>query len=123
MSQEQYNQLMSTMLKERHALAKLTAELEGRRGKLCKHCKGFRHLAQNCRNERREKKGTVISQNKFEVLSSRVMQYGIEEKMIRSVRMVGVKCFKCREEEHKYRECPLWIKRRNEERAARVAKP
>ena len=51
------------------------------------------------------------------------MQYGIEEKMIRSVRMVGVKCFKCREEGHKYRECPLWIKRRNEERAARVAKP
>jgi len=107
MSQEQYNQLMSTMLEERHALAKLRTELEGRRGKLCKHCKGFRHLAQNCRNERREKKGTVVPQNKFEVLSNRVMQCGIEEKMIRSVRMVGVKCFKCREEGHKYRECPL----------------
>jgi len=30
MSQQQYNNLMSTMLKEKRALAKLRAELEGR---------------------------------------------------------------------------------------------
>jgi len=39
------------------------------------------------------------------------MQYGVEEKTIRSMRMLGVKCFRCREEGHKYRECPLWKKR------------
>jgi len=73
MSQKQYNQLMSAMLKERRALTKLRAELEGREGKLCRCCRKFRHLAHNCRNERREKKGTAVPQNKFEVLSSRIM--------------------------------------------------
>jgi len=34
------------------------------------------------------------------------MQYGVEEKTIRSVR-VGVKCYKCGEEGHKCRKCPL----------------
>jgi len=41
MSQEQYNSLMSSLLKEKHALAKLREELEGRKGKLCRSCKGF----------------------------------------------------------------------------------
>jgi len=35
MSQQQYNNLMSIMLKEKRALAKLRAELEGRKEKLC----------------------------------------------------------------------------------------
>jgi len=39
------------------------------------------------------------------------MQCGVEEKTIRSVRMLGVKCFRCREEGHKCRECLLWKKR------------
>jgi len=39
------------------------------------------------------------------------MQCGVEEKTIRSMRMLGVKCFRCREEGHKCRECPLWKKR------------
>jgi len=51
------------------------------------------------------------------------MQCGVEEKTIRSVGMVGMKCFKCGEEGHKCRECPLWIKRKNEEKAACVARP
>jgi len=51
---------MSAMLKERHALTKLRVELEGRERKLCRYCRKFRHLAHNCRNERREKKGTVV---------------------------------------------------------------
>jgi len=45
MSQEQYNNLLSSLLKEKHALAKLRVELEGRKRKLCKSCKGFGHLA------------------------------------------------------------------------------
>jgi len=68
MSLQQYNSLMSRMLREKRTLAKLREELEGRRGKLCRCCKGFGHLAQNCRNKRKEEKGTVIPQNKFEVL-------------------------------------------------------
>jgi len=36
MSLEQYNNIMSKMLNQRHALAKLRAELEGREGKLCR---------------------------------------------------------------------------------------
>jgi len=102
---------MSNLLNEKRALAKLRAELEERKGKLCRCCKKFGHLARNCRNRRGEEKGTVVPQNKFEVLSSRVMQYGVEEKMIRSMRMLGVKCFRCREEGHKCREYPLWKKR------------
>jgi len=45
MSQEQYNQLISAMLKEKCALAKLGAELEERKGKLCRCCKRFGYLA------------------------------------------------------------------------------
>jgi len=36
---------MSNLLKEKHSLAKLREELEGRRGKLCFGCKEFGHLA------------------------------------------------------------------------------
>jgi len=61
-----------------------------------------------------------MPQNKFEVLRSRVMQCGVEEKTIRSMRMAVVRCFKCREEGHKCRECPLWVKK---ERLACVARP
>jgi len=47
------------------------------------------------------------------------MQYGVREKMIRRVGAVEVKCYKCREMEHKCKECPLWEKK---ERVARTAK-
>jgi len=115
MSQEQYNALMSSLLKEKYALAKLREELEGRKGKLCRSCKGFGHLARNCRNRKEGEKGVEMPQNKFEVLKSRVMQCRVEGKMIRSVR-VAVECFKCGEEEHKCRMCPLW--KRREKRVA-----
>jgi len=69
---------MSNMLNQKHTLTKLRAELEGRAGKLCYKCKKFRHLAYNCRNRREEEKRTSIPQNRFEVLSSRVIKCGVE---------------------------------------------
>ena len=82
MFQTQYNSLMSSLLNEKRALAKLRVEIEGRKGELCQCCKKFGHMACNCRNKEREEKRTNVPQNKFEVLRSRVMQYGVEEKMI-----------------------------------------
>jgi len=103
---------MSNLLKEKYALAKLREELEGRRGKLCRSCKGFRYLACNYRNKKEGKKGTVVPQNKFEALKSRVMQCGVREKMIKRVGAVEVECYKCGEMEHKCREYPLWEKKK-----------
>ena len=42
-------------------------------------CRGFGHITCNCRNveRRREKRSTLISSNKFEVFTSRVMNVGI----------------------------------------------
>jgi len=118
MSQEQYNALLSNLLREKCALAKLRVKLEGRKGKLCQSCRGFGHLAQNCRNRKEEKKGAETPQNKFEVLRSRVIQCGVEERVVRSTRIVVIRCFKCGEKGHKCRECPLW-----ERKLKRVAHP
>jgi len=82
MSLEQYNSILSSMLKQKQSLARLREELEERKRKLCFSCKKFRHLAQNCRNRGEEEKGKIISQNKFEVLMSRVMQCEVKGKMI-----------------------------------------
>jgi len=83
MSLQQYNSLMSNLLKEKCTLTKLREKLEERRRKLCRNCKGFRHLVHNCRNKKEEEKGTTTPQNKFKVLLSRVMQYSVKERMIR----------------------------------------
>jgi len=40
------------------------------------------------------------------------MQCGVEERVVRNVRTAVVMCFKYGEEEHKCRECPLWIKKK-----------
>jgi len=50
MSLEQYNTLMSDMLNQRQALAKLRVELEGREGRLCRRCGGFGHLTRRYRS-------------------------------------------------------------------------
>jgi len=86
MSLKQYNSILSSMLKQKQFLARLREKLEGRKGKLCFSCKKFGHLAQNCRNVEREEEGKAIPQNKFEVLSSQVMQYGIEERTVHVAR-------------------------------------
>jgi len=78
MSQTQYDLLISNLLKEKHALAKLRAELEGRWGKMCFECKKFGHLACNCRNKREGEKKMLVPQNRFETLSSRVIRCGVE---------------------------------------------
>jgi len=105
---------MSNLLKEKHALIKLREKLEGRRGRLYRSCKGFEHLACNCKNEKEEGKGTVTSQNKFEILRSRVMQCKVKERTIRRQKVTVVECFKCGEKGHKCRECPLWKKKERE---------
>jgi len=38
------------------------------------------------------------------------MQCGVEERTIKNMRMVGIKCFKYGEEAHKCRWCPSWKK-------------
>jgi len=66
------------MLNQKHTLAKLRAELEERKGKRCFSCKRFGHLACNCRNKGEKGKRTLVPQNRFEVLLSRVMRCRIE---------------------------------------------
>jgi len=56
MSLDQYNNLLSNMLKEKQALALLRAQLEGRRKRECWSYKKFRHLAHNYRNRNEEEK-------------------------------------------------------------------
>jgi len=99
---------MGSMLNQQHALAKLRAEIEEREGRVYWEYRKFGHLVYNCRNKEGEIKGKLISQNKFEVLASRVMQCNVKERMIRKQETVRVECFKCGEKGHKCRVCPLW---------------
>ena len=73
MSLDQYNNLLSNMLKEKQALISLRAQLEGRREREYWSCRKFGHLVCNCRNEKEKTKGKPIPQNKFEVIVSRVI--------------------------------------------------
>jgi len=70
MSLEQYNSLISNMLNQWQALTKLRAELEEREERECFKCRKFGHLAYNCRNRIKGKKGKLIPKNKFKVLAS-----------------------------------------------------
>ena len=77
MSQQQYHNIMSNLLKEKHTLASLRAKLEGKQERECWNCRGFGHQAQHCR-KKRKKKGKSVPQNKFKVLTSRIMKCGVE---------------------------------------------
>jgi len=51
---------MSNLLNQKCALAKLKAELEGRRERIYQCCRRFGYLACNCRNKNEEEKGKSI---------------------------------------------------------------
>jgi len=110
MSLEVYNDILSKMLNTRQALTKMRSELKGREGKKYWECKRFSHLAKNCRNKGGRVEEKKKSTNRFETLTSRVMQYGV-----RKVRRQEVKCFGCGEDGHKKWECPNRRKRKQEE--------
>jgi len=57
------------MLNERHALAKLRTELEGRERRICRKYGRFGHLTQKYRSGEEQKKKTMI-ENRFKVLRS-----------------------------------------------------
>jgi len=68
----------------------------------------------------------MIPCNKFEVLSSRVIQCGVKEKTIRRQETIEIEYFKCGKRGHKYKGYPLWEKvkkKRVEKRAACVVMP
>jgi len=65
---------------------------------VCWECRKFGHLAHNCRNRKKETKGKPISQNKFKMIASRVIQCGVKEEVtVRRQKTVeeGVQCFRC----------------------------
>jgi len=47
------------------------------------------------------------------------MQCRLEERTIRRQEVIVVECFKCGEQGHKCKECPLWEKMRKEKRLRR----
>ena len=122
MSLEQYNSLMGSMLNQQHALAKLRAEIEEREGRICWGYRKFGHLACNCRNKKEKEKGKPIPQNRFKVIVSRVMQYGVREEVkVRKQETVdeGVQCFRCWRMGHYKWECPN-IKEEKERKSEKV---
>jgi len=128
MSLEQYNSLISGMLNQQCALAKLKTEIEGKEERIYWECKRFGHLARNCRNKKGEVKGKLIPQNKFEVIASRVMQCGVKKEVgIKQQEMIEeVKHFRCWGVGYYKWKCPnikVERKRRREEEVAHVARP
>jgi len=56
--------------------------LEGRKKRKCWNCRKFGHLAYNCRTKReKEKRREEKPQNKYKVLTTRVMQYRVRDKV------------------------------------------
>ena len=98
MSLEQYNSLMSSMLNQQYTLTRLRAEIEEREERMYWKCRKFGYLIHNCRNKKEKTKGKLVLQNKFKVIASRVMQYGMKEKVkVRKQKTVEkrVQYFRC----------------------------
>ena len=56
--------------------------MEGRKKRKCWNCRKFGHLAYNCRTKReKEKRREEKPQNKYKVLTTRVMQYRVRDKV------------------------------------------
>ena len=129
MSLDQYNSLMSRMLNQWHALAKLRAEIEGRERRVYQECRKSGHLVCNCRNRKEKIKGKPISQNKFEIIASRVMQCRVKKEVkVRRQETVkeGVQCFRYWGMGHYKWECPnieVEKKKRREKEVVHVARP
>ena len=81
MSLDQYNSFISGMLNQWHILTKLRAEIKGREERVCWECRKFGHLVHNYRNRKKEIKGKPTSQNKFEMIASRVIQYRVKKEV------------------------------------------
>ena len=76
------------MLNQQQTLAKLRTELEGREKRKYFGCKGFRHLACNCRNQKEVEKRRPTPYNKFEVLQRNIRRIF---KMLREMQLnIGV---------------------------------
>ena len=82
MSQQQYNNLLSNILKEKQAFALLRVQLEERRERECWSYRKFGYLAYNCRTKKKEeKKKGEKPQNRYEMLATRVMQCGVRDEV------------------------------------------
>jgi len=82
---------MNNLLNQKHTLAKLRAELERRRERICQCCKRFRHLVYNCRNKKVKIKKKLILQNQFKVIVSKVRE---EVKVRKQETVEEVRCFR-----------------------------
>ena len=117
MSLKVYNQTMTSLLKQQQALIKLREELERRKERKYWGYWQFGHLVKNCKNKKGRDKKKKERENRFEVLTSRVIQCGIREvrRMKQKKEEERGRCFRYREERHKKWECPKRKKRRGKE--------
>ena len=89
-------------------------------------CRKFGHLAYNCRNKKKKAKGKLIPQNKFEVITSRVIQCGVKKEVkVRKQEIVEeeIQCFRYWGVEHykwEYLSIKVEKERRRSEKVACV---
>jgi len=72
---------MSRILNQWHTFVKLKTKIEKRKRKVYWKYGESGYLACNCRNKKIKMKRKLISQNKFEMIASRVMQCGVRKKV------------------------------------------
>ena len=107
---------MSDMLNQKYAFAKLRTELKRREERICRKCGRFGHLAWKYRSKEKQKKKIVVV-NRFEMLGSQVMQYGVREVRRQEIIREEATCFGYGKKRHKKWDCPQKKERRREEAA------